>query len=213
MTTSVERTARLHLGRALGANPGGIELGVMALLPLFVLPALWIFELPAFPSSSERSFMSEFPAPPALPQTGFGQSASGPSGPRAGFWPRLAAAVIDVVLVGIVGLVLQVGLGRAGWILSVAIGIAYFGYLEGSRSGQTLGKRTFGIRVIDLHTGGPIGFGRAVIRCYGRVVSALPCFLGYFWMLRDRERQTWHDKFATDVVVPVSVYPVSSWPN
>lgn len=157
--------------------------------------------------------MSEFPAPPPLPQPGYAQPASGPSGPRAGFWRRFAAAFIDGVLVGIVGVVLQVGLGRAGWLLSVAIGIAYYGYLEGSRSGQTIGKRTLGIRVIDFQTGGPIGFGRAVIRYFGRIVSALPCFLGYFWMLWDRERQTWHDKFATDVVVPVSVYPVSSWPN
>ena len=32
--------------------------------------------------------------------------------------------------------------------------------------------------------------------------------LGYFWMLWDREKQTWHDKFANDVVVPTSAYPV-----
>ena len=47
----------------------------------------------------------------------------------------------------------------------------------------------------------------------GRWVSAIACLLGYFWMLWDKEMQTWHDKFATDVVVPVSSYPVASWPN
>jgi len=31
-------------------------------------------------------------------------------------------------------------------------------------------------------------------------------------MLWDPERQTWHDKFASSVVVPTSHYPVQSWP-
>ena len=45
------------------------------------------------------------------------------------------------------------------------------------------------------------------MRYFGRWVSAIPCLLGYFWMLWDKEKQTWHDKFATDVVVPVDAYP------
>jgi uncharacterized RDD family membrane protein YckC len=32
-------------------------------------------------------------------------------------------------------------------------------------------------------------------------------------MIWDKERQTWHDKLATTVVVPTSAYPVSSWPG
>lgn len=28
---------------------------------------------------------------------------------------------------------------------------------------------------------------------------------------RDREKQTWHDKLATTVVVPESAYPVEKW--
>lgn len=159
--------------------------------------------------------MTEFPAPPPpQAQPGMPQSASGPSGPRAGFGVRFGAALIDGVLLGVVNIVLQLGINRAlGSALSLALGIGYFGFLEGSNSGQTLGKKWVGIRVIDFNTGGPIGFGRAVIRYFGRIVSAVPCLLGYFWMLWDKEKQTWHDKFATDVVVPVSSYPVSSWPN
>jgi len=156
--------------------------------------------------------MAEFPAPPSLPQPAYAQ-ASGPSGPRAGFWSRLAAALLDGILLGVVNVLLDIGVGRAGSLLALAIGIAYFGYLEGSSSGQTVGKRALGIRVIDFSTGGPIGFGRAVIRYFGRIVSTIPIFLGYFWMLWDKERQTWHDKFANDVVVPVSSYPVAHWPN
>ena len=68
-------------------------------------------------------------------------------------------------------------------------------------------------RAVDMTSGGPIGFERALIRYFARILSALPCCLGYLWMLWDRERRTWHDSFAHDVVVPVSSYPVRRWPN
>lgn len=38
-------------------------------------------------------------------------------------------------------------------------------------------------------------------------MSAIVIFIGYLWMLWDKESQCWHDKFAGDVVVPVSAYP------
>jgi uncharacterized RDD family membrane protein YckC len=158
--------------------------------------------------------MSEFPAPPPQPHPGAQPTLSGQSGPRAGFGQRLGAALLDGILLAVIGFVIRLGIGQTpGSLIGIALGIAYFGYLEGSTSGQTLGKKWVGIRVIDFNTGGPIGFGRAVIRYFGRIVSFIPCFLGYFWMLWDKEKQTWHDKFATDVVVPVSSYPVASWPN
>jgi uncharacterized RDD family membrane protein YckC len=158
--------------------------------------------------------MSEFPAPAPPPRPGAPPFGAGASGPRASFFHRLAAFLIDFVLVNIVGAAIQLGIDEAlGAAVSLAMAIAYFGFLEGSNSGQTIGKRMLGIRVIDFDTGGPIGFGRAVLRYLGRLVSALPCFLGFLWMLWDKEKQTWHDKFAADVVVPVSSYPVASWPN
>jgi uncharacterized RDD family membrane protein YckC len=158
--------------------------------------------------------MTESPYPPPQPQPGPPTTGDGPSGPRAGFFIRFGAWLIDVVLVGVVGLVIDLIIGQtAGGAVGLLLGIAYYGYLEGSNSGQTVGKRVVGIRVIDFNTGGPIGFGRAVIRYFGRIVSVIVCFLGYLWMLWDKERQCWHDKFANDVVVPVSSYPVASWPN
>jgi len=142
-----------------------------------------------------------------------GPSGSGPSGPRASFGLRFAAAFIDAVLVGIVGIVLRLILGPAGVGLNILLGVAYFGYFEGSPSGQTIGKRAVGIRVIDFQNGGSIGFGRAVVRYLMRIVSSLACLVGYFWMLWDKEKQTWHDKVAADVVVPTSAYPVAAWPG
>jgi uncharacterized RDD family membrane protein YckC len=138
-----------------------------------------------------------------------GQSSSkGASGPRAGFWRRFGAAFLDGVLLGIIELLLRGVLKSFGAVLALLVSIAYYSYLEGGASGQTLGKRALGIRVISLEDGGPIGYGRGFIRWIGRIVSAIPIFLGYFWMLWDKESQCWHDKFASDVVVPVSAYPL-----
>jgi uncharacterized RDD family membrane protein YckC len=137
----------------------------------------------------------------------------GPSGPRASFGRRLVAAIIDGILLGVVGAIFYAINNTLGYIVQLLLTIVYLTYLEGSPSGQTVGKKAMGIRVIDFRTGGSIGYGRAFIRWIGRYVSAIACLLGYFWMLWDKEKQTWHDKFANDVVVPESAYPVQSWPG
>jgi uncharacterized RDD family membrane protein YckC len=134
-----------------------------------------------------------------------------PSGPRASFFRRFGAALLDGILLGIVTGVIEAIVGRGlGGLVSLAIGIAYYGYLEGGPTGQTLGKKALGIRVLDLRGGGPIGFSRGVIRYFGRILSAIPLLLGYFWMLWDSEKQTWHDKLAGSVVVPVDAFPIES---
>ena len=92
--------------------------------------------------------------------------------------------------------------------LSFLIGIAYFTYFEGTPRGQTPGKMALNIRVVDFNTGTSIGHGRAALRYVGRILSTIPCLLGYFWMLWDKEKQTWHDKIANDAFVPVEAYPL-----
>jgi uncharacterized RDD family membrane protein YckC len=138
---------------------------------------------------------------------------TGPSGPRANFGQRLVAYIIDAILIGIVYGILFVINRTLGYVVGLLLGLVYLTYFEGSPSGQTVGKKAMGIRVIDFRTGGSIGYGRAFIRWIGRYVSGIPCLLGFFWMLWDKEKQTWHDKFANDVVVPESAYPVQSWPG
>jgi len=136
------------------------------------------------------------------------------SGPRASFGIRFVAALIDGILLGIIGGLLSLILGRTlGTVLQILLGLAYYSYLEGSPSGQTVGKRAMSIRVVDFSGGGAIGTTRGLIRYLGRIASAIPCLLGYFWMLWDKDKQTWHDKIATTVVVPTSAYPVAAWPG
>ncbi len=136
-------------------------------------------------------------------------TSSGPSGPRAGFWLRFAGALLDGILLAIVTVPLQIALEPAlYYAIAIPIGVAYYVLLEGAARGQTVGKMAVGIRVFDLRQGGSIGYGRALIRYVGRYLSAIPLFLGYFWMLWDKEKQTWHDKLAGSVVVPTSSYPI-----
>jgi uncharacterized RDD family membrane protein YckC len=134
--------------------------------------------------------------------------ASGASGPRAGFWQRFGALVIDVVIIIVVETILIAALKSAGSVLALIFSIGYVVYFEGGPTGQTVGKRALGIRVISFDTGGPIGYGRAFVRYIGKIISGFFFLLGYLWMLWDGEKQCWHDKMASDVVVPVSVYPV-----
>ena len=139
------------------------------------------------------------------------------SGPRASFWRRSLATVID----GLLCIALGYSAQWLGWStrslayqgVTGGILLLYFGYFDGSPSGQTLGKRLLGIRVMDFETGAPLGFGRAALRQIARGLSALALGLGYLWMLWDPERRTWHDKLTDGVVVPVSDYPVERWPG
>jgi uncharacterized RDD family membrane protein YckC len=59
------------------------------------------------------------------------------------------------------------------------------------------------VSVVDVRTGTPIGVGRAIGRYFAKILSAIPCGLGYFWMLWDPNKQTWHDKIVGSYVVTV----------
>lgn len=144
---------------------------------------------------------------PSAPPVGGDQFQGGPSGPRAGFWRRFGASLLDGILVGIVVVVLSLLLHGVGYALGILIGIAYFTYFEGGPRGQTPGKSALGIRVVSFETGGSIGYGRALIRYLGSIVSGIAIYIGYLWMLWDPEKQCWHDKFSGAVVVPVAAYP------
>src|SRR2546421_12708156 len=111
----------------------------------------------------------EYQAPPV--------STQGPSGPRASFGRRFVAVLIDGILLGIVSGIISAINRNLGYGVETLLSLAYFTYLEGSSSGQTIGKKAMGIRVIDFAGGGSIGHGRAFIRWIGRFVSAIACLL------------------------------------
>lgn len=70
------------------------------------------------------------------------------------------------------------------------------------RRGTTWGRTIVGVRVVDIDTGQPIGIPRALGRTlFENIVSANVLYLGYLWMLWDKDRQTWHDKITRSTVV------------
>jgi uncharacterized RDD family membrane protein YckC len=125
------------------------------------------------------------------------------TGVRAGFWIRFGAAFIDGIIVAVPSVILEAALKGAGYGISLVLAIAYYTYFEGGDRGQTLGKSACGIQVRDIAGGGSIGYTRGFLRYVGRIISSIPLFLGYFWMLWDSNKQTWHDKIANSVVVRV----------
>ena len=142
------------------------------------------------------------PPPPAPPA--YTEDAPSAGGERAGFWPRLAQYVIDLILIGVVTGIIAAVVGaspnaRIGFGQLVAI--VYFTALEGSSS-QTIGMRALSLKVVDARTGGATDYSRAFIRSLARIVAGLVCALGYFWVIWDKEKQGWHDKIATTYVVP-----------
>ena len=164
--------------------------------------------------------MSDLPPPPPPPPPGaFTGPGYAPQQQRewAGFWIRFAAGLIDGIILAVPGFIISLVLsdtGRLGFgyapgvdplvfLVQTLMGLAYYAYQEGSPSGQTIGKKLCGIRVIDVDTGASIGVGRAAGRYLGSLISGYACGLGYFWMLWDDQRQTWHDKMVRSNVVKV----------
>ena len=99
-------------------------------------------------------------------------SAGAASGTRAGFFIRLAGFLVDGIILGIVGTVLDVALkGAAGSILSLLVGLLYYTLLVGGW-GQTIGMSAAKVRVIDKNGGGNIGYLRAFVRWIGMYISA-----------------------------------------
>ena len=65
----------------------------------------------------------------------------------------------------------------------------------------TPGKLMLECRVVDARTGQRPTLSQALLRFIGYWLSAIPLFLGFLWILWDRNKQGWHDKLAKTVVV------------
>lgn len=125
----------------------------------------------------------------------------------AGFGGRLVAILIDGILLSVVGSVLGLLVGSrpgeagAGSGINLLLGIIYYGYFL-STTGQTLGGRAMGIKVVDAN-GNVLPVGKAVLRYLASIVSAIILGIGYLMMLWDSKKQTLHDKIAGSYVVKV----------
>lgn len=138
----------------------------------------------------------------------------------AGFWMRLAAAIIDAVIVfigfGLVatasiavsfGLFLEIydtGVDRLSRLAAWAFPLLYYVLMTGLR-GQTLGKMALRIKVVRADERVP-GLGYAALReTVGKFVSAVAFFLGFLWVAWDPAKRGWHDYIAGTRVIKTRI--------
>lgn len=130
----------------------------------------------------------------------------------AGLFRRLAGMFYDSLLLvallfALTGLLVAVNRGEAlypvGWwypALLVATVILFFGWFW-SHGGRTLGMQAWRMRLVTLD-GRPPRLGHACLRALAAGLSWLPLAAGYWWLLIDPQRRTWHDRWCgTQVVV------------
>jgi uncharacterized RDD family membrane protein YckC len=134
---------------------------------------------------------------------------------NVGFWRRCAAQVIDGFIIAFIsfvaGIVLGVVLVAAGvrdasasripgYIVGMAISWLYFALQESSAVQASLGKRAFGLKVVD-ERGQRIEFGRATFRFFGKILSGLILGIGFLMAGLTPRKQALHDIFAGTFVV------------
>lgn len=115
--------------------------------------------------------------------------------PRAGFWIRMAALFIDLILIGVAVSILA----DDGALLVVLAG---YGALMWKLRGTTVGGIVCNLQVVRTD-GRDIEWDTAIVRALSCFVSLIPAGLGFLWIAFDRDRQAWHDKIAGTVVVRV----------
>ncbi len=131
----------------------------------------------------------------------------------AGFWVRVGAALIDVIIMMIVLYVpLMFIYGDDYWasdkfiygfwdfmlgyvipiIATIWFWLKFFG---------TPGKMALRLKIVSAATGKKMTLGQAIGRYFAYIVSFLPFCLGIIWVGIDKRKQGWHDKLAGTVVI------------
>lgn len=149
--------------------------------------------------SSERSMAFEPPAGTvAVPAPSIVTTL-----PHASFRDRVAAGVLDLVLV-VLAYQLLYAFRRANafFLLLLAYHIGFWAW-----KGTTVGGIICQLRVVRVD-GTPLRFVDALVRGLSAIFSLAVVGLGMFWILRDPERQAWHDRIAGTYVVKVP----RNWP-
>jgi uncharacterized RDD family membrane protein YckC len=113
--------------------------------------------------------------------------------PRAGFWERMGAAFLDMVIVGILAGITHVAP------LGLLIAVAYFAGMWAWKQ-TTIGGIVIGLKVVRID-GRPFTFVTALVRALAAIFSVIVFFFGFIWIGWDIEKQGWHDKIAGTVVV------------
>lgn len=146
----------------------------------------------------------------------------------AGFWQRFGARFLDLVFGSLLAVIPSLIVGAvlylvivpedptqaeeedaatiAGYAVYTVWGIVNFLYVWiGNAQGGTWGKRAFGLRVISVHDGRYLGYARSFLRYLISLLGAGVLYIGWLWMIWDKNKQTWHDKVSGSIVVKSKV--------
>ncbi|MBP1715593.1 MAG: rdd family protein [Deltaproteobacteria bacterium] len=140
---------------------------------------------------------------------------------RGGFWRRLLAFEVDLLLLAVLLAIFIVagfiaaewGAGEGGMSLvkkaqaivililplAMVLTIVYFSFFHAAW-GQTIGKMIFRVRVVQT-SGEPLTFPLALLRTFAYLISAIPAFLGFIWMGFTSGKRAWHDLISGTIVV------------
>jgi uncharacterized RDD family membrane protein YckC len=138
----------------------------------------------------------------------------------AGFWRRLAAYVIDMVILAFANyqylsyqstnMSVMANLGYYEFtyanygvmiaVFSILISWVYFCGMESSPLQATLGKLAVGIYVTDLE-GQRVSFGKATGRYFAKMISGLILGIGFIMAGYTDKKQALHDKIAKCLVL------------
>lgn len=130
----------------------------------------------------------------------------------AGFWIRVAAAIIDSILFFVVLFPIFFMLGFMGVIedngatfnaidvLTQIITLVIYVICWVKFAG-TPGKKILKLKILDEQTGENITWSQAIVRYVGYIISMLVLLIGVIWVAFDPKKQGWHDKMAKTVVV------------
>jgi uncharacterized RDD family membrane protein YckC len=123
--------------------------------------------------------------------------------PHAWFRDRVAAGFLDLILVIFASRVLDsITRDNAIFPLLLAYHIGFWTW-----KGTTVGGIICQLRVVRVD-GRPLRFADALVRGLSAIFSVIVVGLGFFWILKDPERQAWHDRIAGTYVVKVP----RNWP-
>jgi uncharacterized RDD family membrane protein YckC len=125
---------------------------------------------------------------------------------KAGAGIRLVSYIIDAIIlwvigaiVGLIFMALGVGYVAASISIGLLISLGYFTYFFGN--GQTPGMKVMKIKLCGTDGTYPIGYGKGFLRWIGMLISGLVIYIGFLWILIDKDKQGWHDKIADTYVV------------
>jgi uncharacterized RDD family membrane protein YckC/cytoskeletal protein CcmA (bactofilin family) len=187
---------------ASGAAPAaGVAAGAAGVAGAYATSEPWVSPGTAAPSSGPTLGSASVPPGPSAPP--YTAQSPPPAAaafeitadlPRAGFWVRMGALFLDILLVGF-----AMSLIRPFSDFHIVV-LAIYGAVMWKLRGTTVGGIVFDLHVVRID-GRPLDWETAIVRALGCFLSLCVVFLGFIWIAFDPNNQAWHDKIAGTVVV------------